>query len=445
MILLAGAFGQGNPGDEALLRAFVAALPDHDAVAISSAPAATAAEHGIPAVHRDDALGVLRAIRHADAVVIAGGTVFKTLHPACGRRPGALLRRVAALTLAAKLLRKPLAFVGVGAGSLPSRVSRRLSRAVIEAADLLVLRDEESAERLAAAGATVPFRVGADAAWTVLADRATTNGDGYMAARREREGGAFARVGAIGADAAARRSLGAARGHAPRRFTRNAAPDHIARHAAPGFAAAGRAPVIVALSHLAGGAELPGALAAGLGPVAATGVPVLLQPWQPDDVALGRALEAHVDGARLVPAPADLAAARDGFAGARLVVGLRFHALVAAAAAGVPFVAYAHEPKHAGLARRLGQPAVTPGGPLADTVLAALEAPQADPRHDAPHRGASASPDRDATPPSHAAVAHERALAEEGFRLLRVLVSGGRTEEAVAVDGLPLRPEEWLA
>jgi hypothetical protein len=154
--------------------------------------------------------------------------------------------------------------------------------------------------------------------------------------------------------------------------------------------------------------------------VVATGVPVLLQPWQPADVALGRSVAALLAGARLVAAPADLAAARDTFAGARLVIGLRFHSLVAAAAAGVPFVAYAHEPKLAGLARRLDQPAVLPGDPLADAALAG------------------------GRPPSRDAVARERKLAVEGFRLLRVLVAGGRTEEAVAVDGLHLRPQEWL-
>jgi hypothetical protein len=367
----------------------------------------------IPAVDLDDALAVMRGIRRSDSVVVAGGTVFKALHPACGRRPGALLRRVAALTAAAKLQRKPLAFVGVGAGELPNRAARTLSRAVVEAADLLVLRDEESADRLAAAGATAPFRVGADAAWTVLAGRAATNGDGHVAAARERED-AFAPA------APARVGDGAP---APR-----------------GERGADATPPPGALSHLAGGPELSGVLAAGLGPVVEAGVPVLLQPWQPDDVALGRALEARLDGARLVPAPADLAAARDAFAGARLVVGLRFHALVAAAAAGVPFVAYAHEPKHAGLARRLGQPAVAPRGALADTVLAALDAAA---RHDTPPPHAAAAHSLGA-PPDHDAVARERALADEGFRLLRVLVAGGRTEEAVAVDGLPLRPEEWL-
>jgi polysaccharide pyruvyl transferase WcaK-like protein len=361
-VLLAGAFGQGNPGDEALLTAFAAALPGHRPIAISSAPATTSATHGIATVHRDDARAVWRAIRRSDAIVVAGGTVFKLLHPACGRRPGALLRRLAALTIAAKALRKPVALVGVGAADLGSYGARHLSRAVVEAADLLILRDEESATQLAAAGATTPFRVGADAAWTILDERAPSVADGPAA------------------------------------------------------------PVVVALSHLAGGEELADRLVAGLAPVAAAGFPVLLQPWQLEDVALARALAARLEGAAIVAAPTDLTAARDALAGARLVVGLRFHALVAAAVAGVPFVAYAHEPKHLGLARRLRQAAVIPGGPLSDTLMAAL----------------------DLAPPSLDAVAHERWLAAEGFRLLRVLVAGGRTEEAAAVDGLDLRPEEWL-
>jgi polysaccharide pyruvyl transferase WcaK-like protein len=407
-ILLAGAFGQGNPGDEALLRAFAAALPDHRAIAVSSSPAATAAEHGLAAVHRDDPLAVLRAVRGSDGVVIAGGTVFKTLHPACGRRPGSLLRRLVALTLAAKTMRKPVALVGVGAGRLDRTPARRLSRVVVQAADLLILRDEESAARLAAAGATAPFRVGADAAWTALEDTAR-NGRGRVAAAAHRRRATLARVSSAAPD-------------------EGAARDDRRAPASCAVAAANPAPVVVALSHVAGGRELPDVLAAGLAPVAATGVPVLLQPWQPGDVALGRTLAARLDGVRLVPAPADLAAARDAFVAARLVVGLRFHALVAAAAAGVPFVAYAHEPKHLGLARRLGQPAVAPGEPLAETVLDALAG---DPRRIAA--------------PSREAVARERVLAEEGFRLLRVLVAGGRTEEAAAVDGLALRPEEWLA
>jgi polysaccharide pyruvyl transferase WcaK-like protein len=374
-VLLAGAFGQGNPGDEALLGAFARALPDHAAVAASTLPASTHAEHGVEAVRRDDVQALARSIASSDAVVIAGGTIFKTLHPACGRNRLALLGRTAALAAATRALRKPLALVGVGAGRLDSPLATRLTRWVVRRSDLLVLRDEESAARLAAAGAPTPFRVGADPAWSLVATPPMAPG----------------------------------------------------RRPAP----AGEPRVVVALSHVAGGRELADRVAAGLAPAVAAGLPVQLQPWQVDlgeggDERLAASVNHRLGGrAEILPPPRDLRAASEGFAGARLVVALRFHALVAAAAAGVPVLAFAHEPKLEGGARRLGQPAVSPDAPpdaLADGVLAAL----------------------DGIPAPIAAVERERRRAEEGFRLLRVLLARGRTDEAVELHGLPLRPEEWL-
>jgi polysaccharide pyruvyl transferase WcaK-like protein len=111
--------------------------------------------------------------------------------------------------------------------------------------------------------------------------------------------------------------------------------------------------------------------------------------------------------------------------GARLVRAQRFHSLVTAASAGVPALAVAHEPKLAGLARRLGQPTVDAGAAPQDFAAAVLGA-------------------LDAAPASVAAVRRERAAAEDGFRLLRVLLAGGRSHEAVDIEGLALRPKEWL-
>jgi polysaccharide pyruvyl transferase WcaK-like protein len=290
--------------------------------------------------------------------------VFKALHPSCGRTPLSLLRRTAAVASLSKALRKPLALVGVGAAPLYGHAARALARAIVRAADLLVLRDEESALHLAELGATTPFRVGADAAWTLVPDPpdATPNG-----------------------------------------------------------------PVVVALSHLAGGRELAGQLAAGLLPVLDAGIPVRIDPWQPDgDAALAAAVVSRLgDRVQLAAPPADLLAAREAVLGARLVIAQRFHAVVAAASAGVPTLAVAHEAKLTGLARRLDQPAVAADAPpatLASAVLSAL----------------------DSAPPSPHAVRRERAAAEQGFRLLRVLLARGRSDEAVDVDGLALRPEEWL-
>jgi polysaccharide pyruvyl transferase WcaK-like protein len=205
---------------------------------------------------------------------------------------------------------------------------------------------------------------------------------------------------------------------------------------APGSAAGDRAlvgaaddrPVVVALSHLAGGRELASRLADGLRPVVGAGLPVRLDPWQPDgDADLAAAVATRLDDPRVTvtPPPADLDEARESMTDARLVLAQRFHALVAAAGAGVPALAVAHEPKLEGLARRLEQPAVAADAPpstLAGEVLRAVDRPPAAPE----------------------AIERERASAEEAFRLLRVLLARGRSEEAVDVDGLALRPEEWL-
>ena len=365
-VFLAGAFGQGNPGDEALLSAFAEGLRDHRPVAASTDPSATVDEHGLPAVARDDLARVVQLIARADAVVVAGGTVFKALHPSCGRPPLALLRRTAALAAMTRALRKPLALVGVGAAPLEGAQARRLARAIVHSADLLILRDEESAGHLAAIGAPTPFRVGADPAWILLPD-----------------------------------------------------PDDAARPA--------DGPVVVALSHLAGGDDVAGRLAAGLQPIADAGIPLRLDPWQPDgDGELADAVARRLGGrVEIAPGPRDLIEARDGMSGARLVLAQRFHSLVTAASAGVPALAVAHEPKLAGLARRLDLPAVAADAPPQDFAAAVLGA-------------------LDSAPASAAAVRREREMAEDGFRLLRVLLAGGRSHEAVDIEGLALRPEEWL-
>jgi hypothetical protein len=51
----------------------------------------------------------------------------------------------------------------------------------------------------------------------------------------------------------------------------------------------------------------------------------------------------------------------------------------------------------------------------------------------------------DRPPASPQAIARERARAMDGMALLRVLLSGGRCEESLALDGLELAPEAWVA
>nr|WP_246344831.1 polysaccharide pyruvyl transferase family protein [Conexibacter arvalis] len=361
-------------------------------------------------------------MRGADALVLAGGTVFKTLgggapaEPPGGRHPHALLRNALVLAATARLLGRRVALLGVGAGRLDDPIARRLARLLVRTADLLVLRDEESAATLAEIGAPTPFRIGADAAWPLLGAPLTP-----IPAAARRDGAIVVALGRHGGEAALAGRLAEA----------------IA--GAVGGGDAGAAPRPGALGPSAGGdAGAVGAAGAG----AARGAPTLvrIQPWQVGDTledAAGLDDESHAHllatalrrrgvGAEVVPPPATLRDARDLVAGARLVVATRFHATVAAAAAGTPFLAIAHEQKLAGLARRLGQPSVAADAP-APTLAAALA-------------GALAHP-----PAPRAAVEEQVAAARDGFRLLRLLLTGGAADEGDDIGALPLAPARWAA
>src|SRR3954447_639108 len=155
--VLAGAFGQRNPGDDALLRAFARALDGWHLVATAAPGPPAEALAGCEPVPADDPPATARAVARADAVVLAGGTIFKVLAPSCGRRPASLLRRALALTAGPRALGRPVLMVGFGACALPTRPARALARTLVGRADLLVLRDEESAAVLEATGAPAPF------------------------------------------------------------------------------------------------------------------------------------------------------------------------------------------------------------------------------------------------------------------------------------------------
>ena len=366
-VLLVGAFGQGNPGDEALCAAFCAALVDHDVVVASSDPVDTASRHGVRAIP-GGALPTARAAAAADLLVIAGGTIFKTLHPSTGRPPTALLRNAAALVAGARSRGTRVAMVGVGADDLRGRTARLLARWLVCHTDLLILRDEESAAVLAGAGAPTPFWIGADPAWVLAADPV----DAQPAGGR------------------------------PRTTT-------------------------IALSHLAGDERMLANIAIAVRPSIGA-CPVQLQPWQVGargrdaDVAdrLGELLSSDV---KLLDPPETLTAAAQSFRDAELVIGLRFHALVAAAMAGTRFLAIAHEPKLAGVARRLGQVAV-PTHASADVLRAALE-------------GAL-----DHDPAPAVAVAAEVEAAMRSLDLLRLLLDDGVSGTPPDVAGLPLSDGE---
>lgn len=342
------------------MSAFATALPDWTVLATSRDPEDTRRRHGVEAVPaRPD--HVARALGRADAFVVGGGTLFKELHPSTGRHPDALLANAVALAGAARARGIDVALLGVGASPLRRPTSRWLGRRLVSLSDVLVLRDTGSAGCLEDIGLVPPFRVGGDPAWTVLDD---------VVALEPRDG------------------------------------------------------VVVALSHLAGqDDDLTTWMAAALWELAAD-APVSLLPWQdaPGDHRLaGRLQEVLGERVSVLDPPADLQQAAAVLARHDLAISLRFHALVAAAAAATPTVALAHEPKLGSLAERLDQPAVLPSQSPPALVEAARVARR---------RG----------PADPAVVARERGVAHDTLGLLRVYLGGGPPPGAHLVPTLDLEP-----
>jgi polysaccharide pyruvyl transferase WcaK-like protein len=363
-VLVAGAFGQHNPGDEALLTAFLRALADTDVTVASSDPEQTTADHGVRVISSTSTRALQHAVSRASALVFAGGTIFKTLPASTGRPPLSLLRNALAISSYARLRGCTVLMVGVGAGALPEGPARLLARQLARRADLLILRDEASARLLVDCGVPAPVRVGSDAAWTLVDEPA------------------------------------------------------MEHHGSEG--------VVVVPSRWAGGPDLRTDLAATLTGLRAAGHRVRLDPWQvdgtrDDDLTYARDLAAAIPGeVEISEPPHDLDEAIRGFSGARLVVTMRFHAQVAAAAAGSPCLSLVHEAKQSSLASRLGQPstsAITTAGSITAAVRSALE-----------HPG-----------PTPAAVKSEITAAHSGFDLLRLMTGrGGPSVESIG--GLRLEP-----
>ena len=375
-VLLAGAFGQRNPGDEALLASFVQALRGYPLVATTSDPVQTESEHGIATVSAQDPRAVAREIAPRRRRGVRRRDDLQDA--ASAQRPAAA--RAAAHGLGVAAATRALRATRWRSWASGRRRSRRAAPArwparssTAPTCSCCAMRSPRACSPRPARRR--PFRVGADASWTRV----------EPPARAERP---------------------------RRRRDRRAEPPR------------GR--------PRAGGP--PGARAR---PAARAGLRLRLQPWQvldgpdaQDDVALARTVAAQL--ARAAPRScrrrATLDDARDLFAGARLVVALRFHALVAAAAAGVPAIAYAHEAKLAGLGKRLGQPVVQPAGTaeaVGGAMLAAIE--------DGTARASPAASSASANAPSRA------------WRCCACCSPAAAAPRRAAVSGLELAPTGWIA
>jgi polysaccharide pyruvyl transferase WcaK-like protein len=374
-VLLAGNLSVRDPGDDALVSAFRRGLPEHEMVLVTSGESPRRDHRGHRLISMRDRGRVFAALRQAQILILGDGALHGSQPPVHGRDRDRI-RKGLHIGLAAKALGRRVALLGVGAGGLQGGADRTRASLLVRLSDLLILRDPSTADELAAAGAPGPFRVAADPVWCAA--------DPPSPPVREPERG----------------------------------PDHVL--------------VILDADAWLLDPAIALRLAAACDRLAAGGFRIRLAPWrvgatEADDLDLARAVAAGMGAqARVLLPPADFAEARAEAARAQIVLGLRRHALIVAAAAGTPAVIMTDEPETVGLAGRLAQASVPLDADpeeLAATVTVATRRP----------------------PAGAGAIEHEWAAAQEAFRLLRLLIEADESEEDRHLAALPLMPDatEW--
>lgn len=158
-VLLVGAYGQDNLGDEALLETHVQQLRDYDLTVATSNPAQTAAKYGVKTTPTYGA-ATLRAILTTDTIVFGGGSLLKELPP-----PHARQRLLMGIASANAMRPGKVALSAVGAERILTPSGRALARFCANRSGFTSVRDEASAVLLRELGARRDARVVADPAF----------------------------------------------------------------------------------------------------------------------------------------------------------------------------------------------------------------------------------------------------------------------------------------
>ncbi len=159
-LLLAGHFGCGNLGDDAIMLGFVGSLTgDYELTLMSGAPEVTFRNYNIRSVPRRDFNVFKYEMERADALVFCGGSVFQDVTSAGS------VGYYAQLVKIAKKLGKKVFMVGQGVGPLRGGCAKGWARNAFNMADAIVCRDPASPAVLKSIGVTRPVQIGADCAF----------------------------------------------------------------------------------------------------------------------------------------------------------------------------------------------------------------------------------------------------------------------------------------
>jgi polysaccharide pyruvyl transferase CsaB len=179
---LSGYYGYGNAGDEAVLAAILEAIstkqPGATFTVTSGDPEATTARynteiHRVRAIARQEPRALAANIRSCDVFISGGGSLLQDVTS---------VRNIVyytSLIRFAQLARKPVMVYAQGIGPLARPISQKLARASVQLARAVTVRDEASKQLLQRIGVSRKIEVTADPVWALKPTEIHDSGNLY--------------------------------------------------------------------------------------------------------------------------------------------------------------------------------------------------------------------------------------------------------------------------
>ena len=151
-IVLSGYYGFDNVGDEAILFAIIQSLKEYhpgvNLTVLSNNPEKTASSYQVDAVNRWNFNEVRKAIKESDCLISGGGSL---LQDETGMKSISYYSGVMKI---AQFLKKPVFIYAQGLGPVKSMINRKIMKHVLQASEVITVRDKQSKRFLEEIGVT---------------------------------------------------------------------------------------------------------------------------------------------------------------------------------------------------------------------------------------------------------------------------------------------------
>lgn len=161
-LMLNGYYGFDNFGDELILMSLIRMLQrqGYELTVLSASPEITRQRYGIGAIHRYNPLQVLISFLRSHAFISGGGGLLQD-----STGPNSIIYYGAMLILA-RMLGLKVMHIFTSVGPITQPLTRRMAAWALKACDFIVVRDEQSAHEVEALTGVRPL-VAADAVWVL--------------------------------------------------------------------------------------------------------------------------------------------------------------------------------------------------------------------------------------------------------------------------------------